>query len=133
MFPIGDIANEYISMSNSELQLEISPINIGELEKDAQLIRKNLSEDNLSKLTEYVLDNLSNLDGGPSINRLEVLNFKYDREEHTGSFRLKFQIDRRYCCSDTESCVNDYLDFDFKVHQDNLIAKTEYFDWSLNN
>lgn len=133
MFQTRNIVNAYTIMSSSELILESSPVDIKELELKPQAIINYLIEKKLVKLEEYILDNLSNLDGGPAVNNLEVVNFKYDQPQQKGRFRLKFQIDRRYCCADMESCVNDYLDFDYRIYQDRLIAKTSYFDWSLNN
>lgn len=118
---------------SSELTLEISPIDTKDFQDNPLVIITKLNKTRLTDLHEYILDNLGSLDGGPSISNLDVINFKYDSEKSKGSFRLKFQIDRQYCCSDMESCTNDYLDFDFKLQDKTLIAKTEYFDWSLTN
>jgi hypothetical protein len=121
-----------INMS-SELTIEISPINIEEWEPNSQSILSQVTEENLIKIRAYILDNLAGLDGGPSISEFEVANLKFNSEMKRGSFRLKFQIDRQYCCSDTQACSNDYLDFDFSVEHYKLKAHTEYFDWSLTN
>ncbi|WP_159635949.1 hypothetical protein [Sphingobacterium composti Ten et al. 2007 non Yoo et al. 2007] len=118
---------------SSELKLEISPIDEREMQHNPQSIVAKLDETNLLFLQEYILDNLPSLDGGPSVSNLSLTNFRFDTSKLNGSFRLKFQIERQYCCSDIESCANDYLDFDFKLQEKTLIAKAEYFDWSLTN
>lgn len=118
---------------SSNLTIEISPINDEELEQNSQLIISKLTEASLLKIRKYILDNLASLDGGPSISNLVVANLNYNSNKQDGTFRLKFQIDRQYCCSDMQACANDYLDFDFKVEEKMLLAHTEYFDWSLTN
>lgn len=133
MFPIGNNVKEYLNMNNSELVIEIRDIDTEKLSSNPQIFVDNIDFVNFHKLQQYVLDSLNNLDGGPSISHLEVTNLKSNIEDNVGSLRLKFQIDRRYCCSDIESCSNDYLDFNFKIEQDKLIAKSEYFDWNINN
>ena len=132
MFQTRNIVKEYLNMS-SDLKIEISPINAKELVQNSQLIISQLTEDSLVKIREYILDNLASLDGGPSITNLSVTNLKYNSNTQKGSFRLKFQIDRQYCCSDVQACANDYLDFDFNMKDDKLFACAEYFDWSLTN
>lgn len=116
-----------------KLKLELFDIVIDDLLKNPSGLVDCLGELNFNKLQDYIVDNLSSLDGGPSINNLQVENFQYDVTNQLGSFRLCFNIDRRFCCSDIESCRNDYLDFDFKIINSTLIAFTEYFDWDLNN
>ncbi|HLS38221.1 MAG TPA: hypothetical protein VK023_08105 [Sphingobacterium bovisgrunnientis] len=118
---------------SSDLTIEISPTNAEELAQNSQLIMSHLTEDSLQKIREYILDNLDSLDGGPSIMNLSVINLNYNSDTKKGSFRLKFQIDRQYCCSDLQACANDYLDFDFSTKDDKLVARAAYFDWSLTN
>jgi len=132
MFQTRNIAKEYLNMS-SDLTIEISTTNAEELAQNSQLIMSHLTEDSLQKIREYILDNLDSLDGGPSIMNLSVINLNYNSDTKKGSFRLKFQIDRQYCCSDLQACANDYLDFDFSTKDDKLVARAEYFDWSLTN
>ncbi len=132
MFQTRNISKEYLNMS-SDLTIEISPTNAEELAQNSQLIMSHLTEDSLQKIREYILDNLDSLDGGPSIMNLSVINLNYNSDTKKGSFRLKFQIDRQYCCSDLQACANDYLDFDFSTKDDKLVARAAYFDWSLTN
>lgn len=120
-------------MSKNELTLNIDLQNIDTIISEPQLLIKHLNDNNISKLQEYVLDNLNSLDGGPSISNFEIKNFKFNSVIRDGSFRLKFQIDRQYCCADTESCSDDYLDFNFQFDNSKMILKSEYFDWTLNN
>src|SRR5690606_36570058 len=132
MFQTRNIAKEYLNMT-SDLTIEISPTNAEELAQNSQLIMRHLTEDSLQKSREYILDNLDSLDGGPSITNLSVINLNYNSATKKGSFRLRFQTDRQYCCSDLQACANDYLDFDFSTKDDKLVARAEYFDWSLTN
>lgn len=132
MFQTRNIAKEYLNMS-SDLKIEISPINAEELAQNSQSIISQLTEASLQRIREYILDNLASLDGGPSITNLSVINLTYNSDTQKGTFRLKFQIYRQYCCSDLQACTNDYLDFDFSAEDDKLVARAAYFDWSLTN
>ena len=124
---------EFVIMNEKELKIEIDTTFTGQLLEDPKVLIKKLVELNNLKIQQYMLDNLNNLDGGPSISNLDIQNFTYNHSLNSGTFRLKFQIERRYCCSDTESCVNDYLDFHFLIRKDKVSASSEYFDWNLNN
>lgn len=103
------------------------------LENNPEWIIQHISPEDQSRLQDYILDHLSSLDGGPSVNDYRIANFSWDRILQKGTFRLNFTIDRRFCCSDTESCATDYLDFDFSVQDAILTATSEYFEWALNN
>lgn len=121
-------------MSNSnELLLHIKNIAVENLEKDQDSILQKIDKESTHNLQEYILNHLQTLDGGPTINNLQIENLAYDPINEKGKFRLKFQIDRRYCCSDIESCSNDYLDFEFEYQKGNIRARTEYFDWTITN
>src|SRR5690606_6435784 len=126
MFQTRNIAEEYLNMS-SDLKIEISPINAEELAQKSQSIISQLTEASLQRIREYILDNLPSLDGGPSITNLSVINLTYNPDTQKGTFRLKFQIYRQYCCSDLQACTNDYLDFDFSAEDDKLVARAAYF------
>lgn len=120
-------------MNNCELKIKIPNIDIQNLSKNEQLLAELLNSNHRQELQEYILDGLGNKDGGPQATLFKVKNFFYNQGERKGAFRLTFIVQRRYCCSDTESCQEDYLDFDFVIDNDILVAHTIYFDWSLNN
>ncbi len=102
------------------------------LEESSNLL-KYIQPNELAKLKDFIFDILGNKDGSPEINNLKISNFIFDNVKNKGSFRLKFDIDRRFCCSDMESCSNDYIDFNFKFENGAFNAKGSYFDWTLSN
>ncbi|MCA5006816.1 hypothetical protein [Sphingobacterium bovistauri] len=120
-------------MSNNNLKFVIQVNDINSFILNPNKIIGYFGENTFAILQEYVLDNLHSLDGGPSISNLEIIKFKYNSDLDNGSLRLKFQINKRYCCSDTESCANDYLDFNFDLIGSRMTLEAEYFDWTLNN
>lgn len=121
-------------MSDSnKLIIKISNISAESLENNPDGLLQHISPEDQKRLQEYILDRLSSLDGGPSVSTYRIANFSWDSHLKKGRFRLNFTIDRRFCCSDTESCATDYLDFDFTVQETVLTATTEYFEWALNN
>ena len=95
----------------------------------AELIDKEVIND----LQDFVFDNLKDKEGSPEVADIEIKHFKYHEKDKKGSFRLQFLIDRRFCCSDTDSCSADYIDFQFQIQDGILQAKGGYFDWTLSN
>lgn len=85
------------------------------------------------KLVDFLTDNLQDKDGSPSIGKTAVSNYKFDQEKQEGSFRLNFDIERRFCCSDIAGCNQDYLDFNFTIEGSKINIKGTYFNWELNN
>lgn len=101
---------------------------------DPQSIITMLSQSQLKTLKESLLEVVEDKDGGPQIGDLHISHWQYELSKNTGKFRLHFAIDRQFCCSDTKSCIADYVDFTFvKQHNNYLTARATYFNWSINN
>lgn len=113
--------------------VQISDIDWNMLTSNPKVLLEHLKEEDKSLLQEYILDRLHTRDGGPSITNFHIDRFRVDEETKKGSFRLLFDIERQFCCSGSESCTNDYLDFDFHRQGEGIIAFTEYMEWTLNN
>lgn len=134
MFRTGSISNKYLCMSDSNrLILQIKEINSDTLKDNPQSLLTHMDKEDYLWIEEYILDRLNTRDGGPSITNYQITRFHFDEPLMKGTFRLTFTIERRFCCSDVESCSNDYLDFDFSFQNNNMIATTEYVEWTLNN
>ena len=114
-----------------EIDLESQELNI--IETHPNKLLESISEAELDRLNWFIFDVLGDKDGSPEIGNIEISNFKINPDHLSGSFRLKFQIDRKFCCSDMESCSNDYIDFQFIMKGSKLFATGKYFDWTLNN
>lgn len=128
---ITDRALKSITMKESN-HFNFSMDNITEVQllSNPQLIVEEL--ENLP-FKEYLFDNLSTKDGAPTFSDLKTINLRFDSKEKKGKFRITFAIDRTYCCSDTQSSMTDYADFDFHFKDDIFSATTHYFVWELNN
>ena len=114
--------------------LTIVNIDINKIITQPQIITQSLSNQQLNKLNQFLLDTIADKDGSPSIGDLSVSQLNLiETENNKGSFRLTFTIDRRFCCSGTEASQKDYIDFNFVVHNNILYADASYFNWSLNN
>ena len=114
---------------------------------DLKLVINNITTENLTSsyleeilereyknnIQDYLLDHINNKDGGPQINNFKISRITFDNNSLKGKFRLDFQIDRQYCCSDIDSCSQDYLDFNFTLDNETLITTATYFDWTMNN
>lgn len=83
------------------------------------------------KIEAFVVDHLENQDGAPQLDNIGMTKFRYDETDRNGSFRLHFYINRRFCCSDTESSRSDYLDFHFSYEQETVRATATYLDWNV--
>lgn len=92
-----------------------------------------LGDEELHRLKAFLFDNLVDKDGSPEISAMRVHFFTYDEQTKTGGFRLKFNIERVFCCSDFGNCSEDYIDFKFEYVQDTLRAEASYFNWVLDN
>lgn len=121
-----------MSEANS-ITLLIEKVNITELLNSNISLLEQLDAQRFAALSDFLLDNIENKDGSPSISNLSIENLTFNESTNRGKFRLKFQIDRRFCCSGTEACANDYIDFDFVYNDPNIEAKASYFNWELNN
>jgi len=114
-------------------ELNINPQQLKDLSNEPSLLLSLIPKDELDKLKWFIFDVLADKDGSPEVGNIQVSKLTYLTEQNKGSFRLKFEIDRKFCCSDMESCSNDYIDFNFKMEENKLIAIGNYFDWTLNN
>ncbi len=98
-----------------------------------QLLFELLAIGSLDELKGFLFDQLKDKDGSPSFDDFQVHLFTYDPATGKGSFRLKFAINRLFCCSDTTGCSNDYLDFEFDYSLAFIKATARYFNWSIDN
>jgi hypothetical protein len=114
-----------------EIDLESQELNV--IETHPNKLLESISQAELDRLNWFIFDVLGDKDGSPEIGNIEISNFKINPDHFSGAFRLKFQIDRKFCCSDMESCSNDYIDFQFIMNGSKLFATGKYFDWTLNN
>ncbi|TDS12900.1 hypothetical protein [Sphingobacterium paludis] len=96
-------------------------------------ILKRISDMDTKRVQGYVVDQLSDSDGGPELIDLHIGKFQYDKESGTGSFRLHFKVSRRFCCADSTGCNDDYIDFRYVYREEVLYAEGHYFQWTLNN
>ena len=99
--------------------------------EQSNLLLDLLTEQQIAQIKAFVFDNLEDKDGAPEVENLDISFFKYNEEERSGSFRLHFYINRRFCCSDIESSRQDYLDFHFSYMNETLRASATYFNWNL--
>ncbi len=126
---------KYYPMETKEYRFE-TEINQQQLESistDPSALLDIISKEELDKLSWFIFDVLGDKDGSPEVGNIQVSSFKYDAEKNKGTFRMQFDIDRKFCCSDLGSCSNDYLDFNFNIENNFLVASGNYFDWTLNN
>jgi len=117
------------------IRLDISipdPVFLGLLAQPSNLL-VILSETAVLQISDHVVEQLKDRDGGPVLTDLKLFKFRYEPSTGRGSFRLNFQITRQYCCSDISGCADDYLDFKFVYLNENFVAEGNYFQWSLDN
>lgn len=92
-----------------------------------------IGEQELTKLKDFLFDNLKDKDGSPEFSDMQIHFFKYDEQTKEGSFRLKFKVNRVFCCSDFGNCADDYIDFKFDYIREQMNARASYFNWVLDN
>ena len=90
-----------------------------------------LTAEQMTGLKDFIFDHLEDKDGAPEIGNLDLTFFNYEPEEQSGSFRIHFYINRRFCCSEVESSRPDYVDFQFSYTKETLYATAHYFDWNV--
>ena len=100
-------------------------------QKENNLILSLLTDDQLTTIEKFVVENLDDQDGGPQIKMSRISNFEYHEGSRRGSFRLHFYVDRLFCCSDIESSRQDYMDFNYSYIDEILSTSATYFDWNL--
>lgn len=118
---------------HTQINIEISmqPSLFDQCRTQPILLLDILTEQQIEQIKAFVFDNLEDKDGAPEVDNLGISTFKYKVEEREGSFRLHFYINRRFCCSDTESSRQDYIDFHFRYLDEILQASASYFNWNL--
>ena len=120
--------------TDNALDIVLKNIDLKHIFQHQSILLDYLDKDNLSTVIKhFIIDNIENKDGSPAINNFQIKDFEYKKEGNAGKFRLLFDIERIFCCSDIESSKPDYLDFNFHLENTDLIAHTEYFNWELNN
>lgn len=117
----------------NDFHFSIENIVLDQVIANPNQLLQSLSEFDKLKLKDYLFDQLPDKDGAPTFENLKIQNLHYTSNAINGKFRLTFEINRTYCCSDIESSKSDYIDFDFEIHGKTIKAWTEYFVWELNN
>lgn len=120
--------------SNNTLDIVIKDIDMERIIEFNSILLDYLDKNNLTIIIkDYIIDNINDKDGSPAINNLHIKDFQYKKDDKTGKFRLQYDIERIFCCSDIEASKPDYIDFTFHLKNNDLLAHAEYFNWELNN
>lgn len=120
-------------MATITLNITISQTDWNNIQHDYTLLLNKLTAEDHKQLQDLVFDNLSDKDGAPQINDLTISEYRVDENQKKGKFRLNFQIDRQFCCSDTQSCQTDYIDFNFSYISDVCTAIGHFIHWNIEN
>ena len=104
-----------------------------QMEQRPQLFYELLSANQQEELKSFLFDLLQDKDGAPEFDDFQVHLYKFNALTKEGSLRLKFTINRRFCCADTTACQMDYVDFDFSYVKERIGARARYFNWNLDN
>lgn len=115
------------------IKLDIPNFLFPEILDRPQLFYELLTLQQQEELKAFLFDLLQDKDGSPEFDDFHVHLFKFDSSTLDGSFRLKFTINRRFCCADSTACQMDYLDFKFSYVKERLEAQANYFNWNLDN
>ena len=94
---------------------------------------KVLSQTDKGLLSAYLVDKLSDKDGGPEVSQYKVEKYHWDKASQQGELRLSFLIQRRFCCSEVEAAAWDYIDLKLSKHESKLTLRGSFFDWVLDN
>lgn len=116
----------------NDINLEITAIELQDVLHNPDILISRLSQDQLHQLKNYIFDKLSDKDGGPTIQQFEIIGFDFEKLQGKGKFRLKFEIERQFCCSDIQSCQNDYIDFNFFYKEKTISMHATYFNWEVS-
>ncbi|MNL03638.1 hypothetical protein D3C87_1241790 [compost metagenome] len=120
-------------MSTIKLNIKVSEKEWVEINHNSTLLINNITLDDRKQLQEVVFDNLSDKDGAPLIDDLTVAKFTIDEKKTNGKFRINFNINRQFCCSDTSSCQSDYIDFTFTYRPNFISALGDFVNWNIEN
>ncbi|AIM36756.1 hypothetical protein KO02_08645 [Sphingobacterium sp. ML3W] len=120
-------------MSTIKLNIAITDTEVKEVEQNFALLLDKITAEDRKKIQELVFDSLADKDGAPQIGDLTITNFTFNENQKKGQFRITFNIDRQFCCSDTSSCQSDYMDFDFTYASNTLAAVGHFMSWDMDN
>lgn len=120
-------------MSTITLNIPITDTALQQIKQNFTLLLDQITAEDRKQLQEAVFDSLSDKDGAPQIGDLSVSSFTFNDIEKKGKFRISFNIDRQFCCSDTTSCQSDYVDFDFSYTYGNIVATGNFMNWDIDN
>lgn len=120
-------------MSTITLNIPVTETVIQEIKQNFTLLLDNITAEDHKQFQEVVFDSLSDKDGAPQIGDLTISIFTFDDIQKKGRFRISFNIDRQFCCSDTTSCQSDYVDFDFTYASGNIVAIGNFMNWDIDN
>src|SRR5690606_926971 len=104
---------KYYPMETKEYRFE-TEINQEQLEgisTDPSALLDIISKEELDKLSWFIVDVVGDRHGSPEVGNIHVSSFKYDAEKTKGTYRMQFDIDRKFCCTDMGGSSDDYLDF----------------------
>ncbi len=116
-----------------DLRLSIPQILFSSLIENPNTLIDLFSDPQINRLKAFLFDQLKDKDGSPEIGEFRISGWTYNEQHQTGTFRLHFTINRRFCCSDIEGCNSDYIDFDFDYVHEEFNASAHYFNWMLDN
>ena len=85
----------------------------------------------LQQIKDFIFDQLEDKDGAPEADLQRVEFLATEANQLAGRFRLHFEINRRFCCSEVESTRQDYIDFQFTYAGGVLRATASYFNWNV--
>ncbi|UIR57780.1 hypothetical protein LZQ00_08130 [Sphingobacterium sp. SRCM116780] len=120
-------------MSTIRLKINISNIELQEIEQNHQILLTKMSLDDMKQIQDTVFDSLTDKDGAPQVGDLFVSIFDMDNLKTKGRFRLTFNINRQFCCSDINSCKSDYIDLNFTYVNDQFEAVGSFMNWDMDN
>lgn len=120
--------------AKTDFNFSLEHVNINDTIKHPELILEKWKSSNImSAFKQYIIDKLPDREGAPSLENLQIKNFIYNSETKNGRFRLAFEINRMFCCSEFTSCNQDYIDFDYSIDNNKLVSQATYFVWSIDN
>ncbi|MGJ1430093.1 hypothetical protein ACR79M_00475 [Sphingobacterium spiritivorum] len=122
-----------MSGQNLQIQITINTIELRKIQEEPQQLIAHIPPENWEVIKAEIVDQLADRDGAPQLEQIHIQNFQWDENSHKGSFRMQFLINRHFCCSDTEACAMDYVDWKFTYHNSQLLAEANYVNWTLDN
>lgn len=120
-------------MSVISIQIQVKPAQLAEILTHPDHLIPHLTDQQKKQLQENVYDQLQDKDGAPQIQDLQVPFFEINQNYSHGRFRIKFNIGRQFCCSDSSSCTADYVDFNFGYAKGILHATGNFMSWDMDN